>query len=96
MVHMLFVLFFLIALVPSAAAQGKSFPVCQSRENLEQALSGAGQQANCREATITRLNSEVMSNELCRISFQTGSLVGVFADIPTEWWTTCKNLMPPQ
>ncbi|MCF1504811.1 hypothetical protein [Afifella sp. H1R] len=84
-----------LAIAAPAAAQER-FPACQSQQSLQQIIGSNGElmPSDCRNLTITRLESD--SGSLCLIDFSNagGGVVQALRDaaMPEKWWVRCDQL----
>ncbi|UUP19844.1 hypothetical protein [Nitratireductor thuwali] len=82
--------------VPAAATAQEGIPACQDQQNLEQVLGSNGEimPEDCREATISVLETD--GDRLCLVdlSGESEGIVGEIRDVAVEqrWWMSCQDI----
>ena len=89
-----------MTLSPAFAQDDRSFPACETQQQIEQFLGSNGQYvpSDCRKLTITKIQSA--GKDVCVLDFETAG-DRTFLDrlrnaaVPTKWWVECTRLSAP-
>jgi hypothetical protein len=95
-----FAVLVVIAVNPAFAQADRSFPACETQQQIEQVLGSKGQYvpSDCRRLTITKIQST--GKDVCILDFETAG-DRTFLDrlrnaaVPTKWWVECTKLSAP-